>query len=200
MSSTPTEKLVDEIIKRSLHPILKSAGYMKKWRTFYLESDEAIRVVNVQSSQGNTAESSKFTINLGVYFPAVQPMSLHQPLDGLPKEHECTIRERIGMLMPRQNDWWWRVHSKSNLDMVANAIRNAWTGYGQPWIDRCGTLAAACDEAEHTGDTFTAAMIAVASGDLPRAKRNFDLKMKTCNPAAHGTLKAWAKRHGIQFS
>lgn len=197
MSSLPANKLVDEIIKRSLHPILKSAGYKKKGRTFYLEEDDVTRVVNVQSSQGNTAESAKFTVNLGLYFPAVREQSLDEPLTDLPKEYECTLRERIGMLLPRQDDWWWTVRPSSDLDMVANAVSNAWTGYGQPWIDRCGTLAAACDEAEHTGDKFTAAMISLTLKDKPRAKRCFDQFLKKCNPAAYDNLNAWAKHHGL---
>ncbi len=197
MSSTPAHELVDEIIKRSLHPLLKSAGYRKKGRTFYHESDEVIRVVNVQSSQGNTAQSSKFTINLGLYFPAVRPMSLQGPLTGLPKEYQCTLRQRIGMLMSRQDDWWWTVRPSSDLDMVANAIRNAWTGYGQPWIDRCSTLREACAEAERMGDLFTTAQIAVALQDKPKAKRCFDQFLEKCNPVAHGNMNAWAKRHGL---
>ena len=50
-----------------------------------------MRVVNVQSNRWNTADEAKFTINLGLFFPAVSLVSRGlSPFKGKPKEYDCT--------------------------------------------------------------------------------------------------------------
>src|SRR4051812_4483671 len=117
-----SQKLVDEILKNGLTPHLKALGYKKVGRTFYQQDDELIRVVNVQLSRGNTTHDAKFTINLGVFFPLVREAFDKTPLDDLPKEYDCTLRERIGMLMPQDNDHWWEVTPNSNIAVIAKEV------------------------------------------------------------------------------
>ncbi|QDT95258.1 DUF4304 domain-containing protein [Gimesia aquarii] len=197
MSQVPAHKIVDEIVKRGLHPLLKAAGYKKRGRTFYHESDDVIQVVNVQSSQGNTAELSKFTINLGVFFPLVREISQEPPLNGLPKEYHCTLRQRIGFLMPQHDDYWWVATPLSDIDHLASEVAEAWDSYGEGWILRISNLNAARDEAERTGNTIMASMISVALLDKVRAKELFDVAYEKSSPHAHKYLESWAIHHNL---
>jgi Domain of unknown function (DUF4304) len=73
-------KSINEIIKNTL----SAAGYIKKSDTWYLRSDEAMILINIQKSQyGN-----QFYINCGVSLNALISIEF-------PKEHQCSIRFRI---------------------------------------------------------------------------------------------------------
>jgi len=100
-------KLVEEVLQIGFHPALQSAGYARQGRTFY-RGDDPIRVVNIQSSKWNTVDKAEITINLGVFFPTVPLISLPPP-KGKPRECECTLRTRIGSLIPPHLDKWWTI-------------------------------------------------------------------------------------------
>jgi len=64
-------KLIDEVVKLGLAPLLKERGFRKSSRDFQRRVDENWQIVNVQASQGNVGTAGKFTLNLGVYLPLV---------------------------------------------------------------------------------------------------------------------------------
>jgi hypothetical protein len=88
-----------------LAPLVKKEGFSKSGRNFHRQSGNNWLVVNVQASQGNIGTHGKFTINLGVYLPEVS-LLVSDPLRGKPKEYDCTVRKRIGCLMPGARDHW----------------------------------------------------------------------------------------------
>jgi Domain of unknown function (DUF4304) len=200
MTELPAKKLVDEIVKRGLQPHLKAAGYKKKARTFFRELDGGVfQIVNVQLSQWGTATESKFTINLGVFFPSIQQISLKPALDGVPNEYDCHLRQRIGMLMPDHLDHWWTVTSNPSIDGVAQQISEAWSMYGQQWIERCSHLELIEDKDMYKSSVI-AMMIAIALSDKATAKamhKQMYKNVHTTPPSFRLYLEQLGKAHGL---
>lgn len=130
-------KVIDSIVKDALVKPLKADGYCKKGRNFHLVKESSTRAVNVQASQGNFGDSGRFTLNLGVYLPAVAALLGHEVQKGsYPRESECTIRERIGALMPNGRDAWWEIGSETDLSVLTAEVQGAWLRHGKPWLDQ----------------------------------------------------------------
>ncbi|MBT2786735.1 DUF4304 domain-containing protein [Halomonas sp. ISL-106] len=52
-----------------------------------------MKMINIQASQFNNSSEWSFTINVGVYFPAIVEITGGSPVNGMPKEYNCTTRE-----------------------------------------------------------------------------------------------------------
>jgi hypothetical protein len=129
-------KTIDGIVGAGLAPALKKDGYKKKGRNFLLTSMDVIRVVNVQASQWNIGSSGQFTLNLGIYLPKIANFIGNEISGEFPKEYECTVRERIGSLMPKGEDYWWELEKKTDTETLALEVVEAWTKFGRPWMDQ----------------------------------------------------------------
>jgi len=116
-------KKIDAIIKERLAPLLKNIGFKKKARNFYREFENRIELINVQSSKWNEGNEGQFTINVGVYYPEISEITDALPVKGMPKEYDCTVRERIGLLMPENKDKWWKIDSSSNDSEVSEMLQ-----------------------------------------------------------------------------
>src|SRR5262245_58254178 len=99
--------LIDTVVRLGLAPHLRSSGFKKHSRTFTFETGACTQIVNVQASQANIGSEGRFTLNLGVYFPAVAKRRVMVARGAYPKEYEGTLRARIGSLMPGNRDHWW---------------------------------------------------------------------------------------------
>src|SRR5690606_33030026 len=118
-------KRIDEIVKLRLAPLLKASGFTKSGREFHRQRDGNWHVVNVQASMGNVGDTGKFTINLGVFHPAISLLAGKPLQTSKPKEYECTVRERIGGLMPGETDYWWEVSPQIPAHHVAEDVASA---------------------------------------------------------------------------
>jgi hypothetical protein len=164
-----------------------------------------VQVVNVQSSRWSAAGEVQFTINVGVFFPEVHTlMDLgYGPGPRGPKESECTLRERIGMLMPGGEDRWWTVRPGSWLraldgnspERIAEELRDASATFAKPWLDRLSDLRVARDEAERTDALFVSAACSLVLGDDDEARRSA-ARLAREAPQATAAL-AWARRRGL---
>lgn len=97
-------RVIDSVVG-ALHPLMKQAGYKKRARNFRKPCEGGTQVVNLQASWGNMGDRGTFTLNLGLYFPAVAVIfnEGYEPSSS-PSEAECHLRARIGALMPRSYD------------------------------------------------------------------------------------------------
>src|SRR5215217_1628112 len=103
-------KLIDDTIRGGLAPVLKQDGYRKSGRTFHAVRPESVLVVNVQASTGNVGSVGRFTINLGLYLPAVETvLNGTGAMAALPKEYECTVRTRLKHNGIGGTDQWWEI-------------------------------------------------------------------------------------------
>ena len=128
-----------------LRPAMKQQGYAKSGRTWRRRREDCVQVVDVQASPWNSGEAGSFTVNLGVYFPAVAELVGEPPVQSAPSEMYCQLRERIGFLMPASSDFWWEVRPGLPLLEVADELLAAVSTLGIPWLDSHSSYSAALD-------------------------------------------------------
>ena len=189
-------KLIDDVVRRDLARRLKSDGYRKSGRTFYRSAETHTAVVNVQASKHNLGNNGTFTVNLGVYFPDVATITNAPPLTGaFPKECDCTVRQRLGVLMTG-DDYWWSVTIDTDIDTVAKTVAHTWSQHGQPWIERVSDLDAAHNELVSQNMFFVAAAISVLKGRRDEATELVH-KAESRQPMAARRIQQWAREHEL---
>lgn len=186
-------KLIDAVVAQGLAPLLKSHGFAKAGRSFHRRRGERWQVVNVQASSGNSAAQARFTLNLGLYVPEIEALAGHSPPAGKPKEYDCTLRERIGLLMPQARDHWWTLAPDSDPASLAPELAEAFAAYGLPWLEGHADLAGIAARLADA-PTILAAAAALAAGDREAAARRIE-HMKAERPRAVAVAEAWAARH-----
>lgn len=139
MPRTPAQQLLDEVLEVALVPALRQRGYRKAGRTFRRVREQCIQVVNVQVSQWSSATSLRFTLNLGVYFPALQAelesRGYRKPGAAGPTVTGCHLSERVGMLMPAGEDHWWELEAGLPREAVTAEVSAVLTGCALPWLE-----------------------------------------------------------------
>ena len=100
--------------------------------------------MNVQSSQWNVGGSASFTINLGVYFPAVAELEGSRLIDR-PAENVCHLQQRIGWLMPEPLDRWWDIDCANDVPALGSAVAETVEAFALPWLEGHSTMSAAAD-------------------------------------------------------
>jgi len=174
---------------------MKARGFSKSGRDFHRRVGDAWQVVNVQASQGNFGSSGKFTVNLGVYLPAVSVLAGAPEPAGKPKEYQCTVRERAGALMTGGIDHWWELSEAASSEAVAREMAAAVEQFGLPWLE------AQCDvrrmsETLRSQPSILSAAAALAAGDKQEAEQRV-VRMVSDRPAVATAALAWARKHGL---
>ena len=130
------QKKTEELVRMNLAPFFKSLGYRKSGRTFSFQFEDNYRIVNIQSWKYNDQNSGRFTINLSVYLAKAQASTNFIAKTLPPKEYECQIRERIGVLIGApQDDIWWEVLPDSNIAELAGTIIGHLKKSAIPWLE-----------------------------------------------------------------
>jgi Domain of unknown function (DUF4304) len=89
---------IDHLVKGSILPHAKAAGFKKSGLGFYRDTSSLIQVVNFQVSTGG---DGRFYVNVGLLFG-----DLHLPRSERPKEHECDYRKRMEHLIASAPAAW----------------------------------------------------------------------------------------------
>jgi hypothetical protein len=138
----PIAHRIDRAMKHALVPDLRRSGFKGSGRTFHRRLDYAVQVVNVQASMSNFADTGRFTINLGVFFPEVAAFIDPGRVPERPKEYQCTIRARIGKPMDAATDYWWSVGPNTIDSQLGDEVAKTFFTYGLPWLERYSSLPA----------------------------------------------------------
>jgi hypothetical protein len=172
-------------------PMLKALGFSRKGKTFHRIEGDGIQVINVQSSMSNQGQDGKFTVNLGVYFPALEGLWQGEA-SSKPVHYACHVRERIGSLFPSKRDHWWSVGFLTNLADVSADVAFAMSKHGLPWLDAHSTIpaAAACMEPTVYMPMPVRAGLLVLAGRQADAERVMVESMR----GAPQTWEYWRKR------
>jgi hypothetical protein len=189
-------KIIDEIIKAELAPLLKQFGFKKKARNFYREHSDRTDVINIQSSQWNAGLEGKFTVNVGVHFPAISELTDAPPVKGLPKEYDCTIRERIGLITEENRDTWWEVNPETDQDVVANDLALKVNSICLPWLELMSELNNVKTGVVKNNRAIVAACISLHQGNTSEAKEYLEQSFKQ-QPLAKSRASVWGKKHGL---
>jgi len=86
----------DELIAQ-VKPLFKDNGFTKNGLNFYKNTPELIYVVNLQKSSGNTAFTTRFYVNCGIYGAFIDAATRKETVSK-PKEYECHFRDRISSI------------------------------------------------------------------------------------------------------
>ena len=194
------EQLIDAVIAAGLAPAAKAAGFKKQARTFRRRDGEAILVTNVQASRSNLGDHGRFTVNLGVFFPAVDARSSVPERDpARPSEPGCQLRRRLGELLPAAEDRWWDVTPGTDATALGREIADLWRGFGVPWLEGHRELGPVADRLVQADQLWLAIQFRMAQErrDDARALLERLLADPTKPPGHRDHVAGWARTHGL---
>jgi hypothetical protein len=181
-----------------LHPILKHEGFQKSARTYRRNLDGCIQIINIQGSSWNSGDQGRFTINLAVYYPEAARIDGFSRLTDRPVESDCLVRQRIGLLMPDRNDFWWAFDADSDLDKIAREVSSAWTTYGKPWLAECSTPDGAFRFILSLKNPYWASIFSLMQGNRETAKNYLaEAVIQARNPHLYSRLQDWGRLNGL---
>ena len=169
MPKTAVADILAKAVKSGIAPLLKNGGYLRNGTHYYRSEPGVLKILNVQSSQWNSAQHGRFTINLGVHLEALA--DLHLPMPDPPREEYCLLRERIGILLPEARDYWWDVTPSTDSAVLADQLQRVCEEYALPWLEKHGNTHSVAEELERKRQDRDAGMAWLLLGDVPRATR-----------------------------
>ena len=112
-------------ICEALSSVLTPCGYTSRERLFAHESADVVHLVQLQGSGTNTGLSSKYTVNLGIWVPALA-------LGERPSVVTAHWRQRLGFLCPERKDMWWQTSPEHSAATVAKEVADRVQRYAIP--------------------------------------------------------------------
>ncbi len=101
---------------------LKKEGFKKNSDEFYIHKDNNWGIISFQKSKEANPNEFVFTINLGVVSNSIITY-LGDKVDK-PNILDCHWKQRIGYLLSSKSDFWWKIDSTTNLDILTSEIIN----------------------------------------------------------------------------
>jgi hypothetical protein len=142
------------VIKDTLGAVLKEVGFRRKGSDWFLDTDDAVLVVNLQKSNFG----DQYYVNLAIWLRALGDATM-------PKEQQCHVRTRVTALdLDRQRYWETEVFNlEADLPDAERGtlIRSLMETKVLPFLLRCGTLSG-LKEAQRKGQLRGAAIMARA--------------------------------------
>ncbi len=122
-------KVIDVIVKDYIAPLMKKAGYRKKAKTFWLDRDDVIAVLNIQKSQWNSDNEADFYINVGLYWRKLQKFWSLMHKGQHPKEYDCMIKRRF------DTPDGWSVKPDTNIEEFGSIVSQKIESEALPWLE-----------------------------------------------------------------
>lgn len=190
---------IEDLVKIHLAPFFKKLGYRKSGRTFSFQWDNNYKIVNVQSWKYNYASSGKFTVNLSVYLSKAQESTNFIAKTFPPKEYECQIRERIGILIDRsQGDFWWEVFPSTDVSELAKTIISHFENSAIPWLDEMSAPERAAEYYLATNQKGMAALFYFVAGNIvDSSKLVHEILRSNHNDRFKNYWREWAERNEV---
>lgn len=193
---------IDAVLAARFVPTMRLLGYRKSAHTWRRPAASVLHVVNIQSSMTNRASSGAFTMNLRIDVPELAYLFGDDPLDA-PKEYDCVIRKRIGMLMPARVDLWWKIDDSTDVDALGQEGDDAFTSYGASWLEKRASLAGLLEHFEDGArGQLDAAAVALLCNDREAAQRALARALSTSPPSAtlfQARCRNFAERNGLHM-
>ena len=142
---------LDEIVKGSIQPLLKSLGFRKKGLRWNRDRGEFMDVVTVQEAKHSTLERQVFTLNLGVFVKLFYETVWQKHPSGFMTEADCAVRVRLAHLVqgkPYGNalDQWWEIEAVAPGDvLIGKEVEDALRDIGIPFLERFDKFDAIAD-------------------------------------------------------
>jgi hypothetical protein len=198
---------LDEV-QQPLAVLLKSLGFRRRGRTFNRPvGDGMVHVVNLQMGEfpiGNYVipgirESfyGRFTVNLGVFLPAVFRLEHSRDVPAFAQDYHCEIRGRVGTLAFGEDTWWDLDH---RVPETALSIVELMDRFGLPFLDEFEGYFSVLEQLERTGalpsknegrSALAGALICCHLGERERATMFFDRAIAMAAQMAHQGFLAY---------
>ncbi len=116
--------MLNNILQKSIAPVLKQYGFRKKGLTWNKSVDRKIQVINFQLSN---FDSKQFTINLGIFYPQLWERCWLKKSPTFIQEDDCFPRIRAGDLIDdtiskEKKDIWWSYEKTADWNVLADEI------------------------------------------------------------------------------
>jgi hypothetical protein len=193
---TTAQAVIKEVASRLHSDLLKPRGFKKTAYT-WIREDEWPKLINLQLSKWNSSEEARFTVNLGVFIPELHNAAGSYPVTGQPKEPDCDVRSRIGMLLPPGTDKWWEVSAASDEGKLFDEVIADLVEVGLPWLDRLHDYTTVAEVLIGQKNSFMAAIALKLDGRDNEAAEAMAAAHAKANKLALPKLKRIAEAQGI---
>jgi hypothetical protein len=134
-----------EVVSR-VAPLLRGRGFRKSRHTFNREPEPGlVQVLGFQMGQHHPPGTVElpdvrpnlygaFTINLGLWLQEAAELSRPGPRPKFVRDADCHVRWRIGNLLPKRGDWWWRLDA--SVEELAGLVDSLLVEDALPFLDR----------------------------------------------------------------
>lgn len=116
--------------------LLKPRGFVARGKNFSRRVEDGHQIIQIQGSMSSNAECAKFTINVGYASERLNHFQDEGDPPGNPIITRCHWRERIGVLMPGNNDHWWTVRASPIDESICEEVLTAIRDFVFPVFDR----------------------------------------------------------------
>jgi hypothetical protein len=116
-------------IRDGLISTLSNHGFNGRSSTFSREVGDVVHLLQLQSSQGNSSGSARFTLNVAVWVPALAS-------DAKPSVADSHWNRRLGYLGPENSDLWWQANDFEMADDAAKDIAGRINSFAVPALDQ----------------------------------------------------------------
>lgn len=125
-----------QLLKNIQHT-LKEHGYTRKAGIFYKKFKDNWGIIGFQKSRSSSNEFGiKFTINFGVYSEAVAELLDPARVKSKPGIWDSQWGQRIGYLLPCDDDKWWILDEKTSIESLEKEIQDCLLYKAIPEIDK----------------------------------------------------------------
>lgn len=138
MPGSTIQSVMRAVSRAAYHGGLKAAGFRRQGNHFHRQSRDLIHAFQFQASTGMAVRVGAFTVNLVV---TAESLYRHWSGRALPKNPATAlfpINERIGLLMPQQEDHWWR--ADADVESLCLEVSHALVTWGLPFFDQFASL------------------------------------------------------------
>ena len=125
----------DSIVKEIIAPIFKELGFRKNANNFYRDLNSIGQVFNVQQSQWNSKDDKTFVFNLGLIDKEINKEVYEREFPKFPKEYDCDIRLRLGLLM-NKGDRWYDLNKRIDLEKLKIQVKTEIEKYALPFYEK----------------------------------------------------------------
>ena len=122
-------------VQKSVHPVLRDAGFKKRGRTFNRAMESGlVHVVNFQMGQYPIGDYEipgiresvygRFTVNMGIFVPCMFFLEHSEKERDFYQEYCCDIRMRLGLLANSEDTWWWLTEQvEDTADVMSDLLK-----------------------------------------------------------------------------
>ncbi len=139
-TKSPTSRAIDCIIGSRPKALLKTHGFQKTARTFFLVAEPLVKIVSFQHSWLNRPEQAQFTVNVDITVPFFHETWTSQPMPRNPGSAAVVIQRRLGQLTPKNIAHWWTVTPDTDPEPIAVEIEQLLIDHGLPFLDEFRTI------------------------------------------------------------